>query len=65
MEDAVLCKGASGAFQRAELSSNGMHTRAHCWNFKWTAAALLSFIAVDQLMVFDVTYVNKVYILIN
>ena len=42
-------------------SSNGMHTSTHCWNFWWSASALLSFITVDQLMAFDFTYVDVIY----
>ena len=42
-------------------SSNGTHTSNYCWNFKWSASALLSFITVDQLMAIDFMYVNWIY----
>ena len=42
-------------------STNSSNTSTHCWNFKWSASALLSFIIVDQLMAIDVAYVNMIY----
>ena len=42
-------------------SSNGTHTSTHCWNFKWSASALLNLITVDQLMTIDFMYVYFVY----
>ena len=56
--------GTTEVFQSPETSansSNGTHTSTHCWNFKWSASALLSFITVDQLMAIDFMYVDWIY----
>ena len=56
--------GVTEHFQSPETSansSNGTHTSTHCWNFKWSASALLSYITVDQLMAIDFIYVNWIY----
>ena len=42
-------------------STNSSNTSTHCWNFWWSASALLSFITVDQLMAIDFAYVNMIY----
>ena len=33
----------------------------HCWNFKWSASAVLSFISIDQLMALEFVYVDIIY----
>ena len=56
--------GVTEHFQSPETSansSNGTHTSTHCWDFKWSASPLLSFITVDQLMAIDFIYVNWIY----
>ena len=56
--------GTTDNFQIPETSansSNGTHASTHCWNFKWSASALLSFITVDQLMAIDLMYVDWIY----
>ena len=41
--------------------SNENDSSIHCWNFKWSASALLSLISIDQLLVFDFLYVDTIY----
>ena len=56
--------GTTEVFQSPETSansSNGTHTSTHCWNFRWSASALLNLITVDQLMTIDFVYVYFVY----
>ena len=42
-------------------SSNDNAPSIHCWNFKWSASAVLSLLSIDQLMVFDFFYVDMIY----
>jgi len=42
-------------------SSTNISNENHCWNFKWSASALLSWISIDQLMAFDFQYVDQIY----
>ena len=41
--------------------SNEADSSIHCWNFKWSASAVLSLISIDQLMAFDFLYVDIIY----
>ena len=41
--------------------SNENDSSILCWNFKWSASALLSLISIDQLMAFDFPYVDMIY----
>ena len=41
--------------------SNETDSSIHCWNFKWSASAVLSMLSIDQLMAFDFLYVDIIY----
>ena len=41
--------------------SNENDSSILCWNFKWSASALLSLISIDQLIALDFPYVNMIY----
>ena len=57
----VRVMGQFESFWSITNISTDSDPRIHCWDFKWSASAVLSMISIDQLMAFDFISVDMIY----
>ena len=56
-----VCVRVMNHFKISRSNISNENDSVACWNFKWSASALLSVISTDQLMIFDFIYVDIIY----